>query len=366
MPSYLSKHRQLEITSMLLLLCLVTTLSSACDKAHEDDKALAAITESIQLPGGEAHEAPLASRLVITSEGKIYLDLGPLLARSADEAAETVEQIWDGANEPAARRAFALGTLAEGEEALRASLKAKKPLLDGLFEQKVISSDERYAVILAYDKRVKGPDALWASRAALSETFSSGYAATTTGALQIASPKMCAPAAASAPEDSDSTRGVRCEFCDQLAGRDGLEERDCLLPVIALADEGAYVWTYSAELGRESCMAGFANANKDAASADASRALSPHNALLLREGEQCPTVAGEKAGEDVIAFLKKMEMTLREPLCTQVRIAPMGKSWGDAVGLIEQSQAMPHFDTTMLAWQEVSEKDCQSAYLVTP
>ena len=61
-----------------------------------------------------------------------------------------------------------------------------------------------------------------------------------------------------------------------------------------------------------------------------------------------------------------MEMTLREPLCTQVRIAPMGKSWGDAVGLIEQSQAMPHFDTTMLAWQEVSEKDCQSAYLVTP
>jgi hypothetical protein len=360
-PSYPIKHGPAKIASTLLLPCLLILFASACDKEHQDDKALSEITQSIQLPSGEAQEAPPASRLVITSEGTLYLDLGPLLARSADEAAETVEQIWEEAGEPAARRAFALGTLAEGEDALRAKLETRKPLLEKLYKQKVISSYERHAVILAYDKRVAGPQALWASRAALAGTFSKGYAATTTGAIEIASPKACA---ATAPGDSDSSRGVRCEFCDQLAGRDGLEDRDCLLPVIAIADRGAYIWTYSAELGRESCVAGYAT--EDAASAGESRALSPHNALLLEDAKKCPTVEGDNLEESIVAFLGKMEMTLREPLCTQVRIAPMGKTWGDAVGLLERAQAMPLFDTAMLAWQEVAEKDCQRAYVITP
>ena len=83
MPSYPIKHGPAKIASTLLLPCLLILFASACDKEHQDDKALSEITQSIQLPSGEAQETPPASRLVITSEGTLYLDLGPLLARSA-------------------------------------------------------------------------------------------------------------------------------------------------------------------------------------------------------------------------------------------------------------------------------------------
>ena len=360
MPPYSQNTIQSNASSILFLLAI--TLATGCDKTHADDTALAKTLEAIELPVGEAQTAPVVSRLVVSQEGTLYLDLGPLLAKSADESAEVVARIWSDAGEPETRRAFALGTIDKGEEALRTQLEARKSLLDKLYEEKVISNEERHAVMLTYDKRIDSSAALDASSAALSIMFSKAYIATATGAIEVATPKTCAP---SKPDEDASSGGshVQCEFCEVLGGRDTLEDRECLIPVIELTEQGAFVWTHAAELGRESCHAGFASDPTAEASAGKTRALSPHNALVLEDANTCPTIKGAKLEESVPAFLKSLEMGLKEPLCSQARIAPAEGTWDDAVGVFQRVHAMPQFDAVMLASQKSDPEDCETAYI---
>lgn len=343
MPRHLARLEHGPRRAIVKLAALTLT-AAGCDRRHPDDAALAAAREQLSLAEAEtSRRGPETAAQVVLTQDAAIIDLAPLTAPGGDASEARLGELLEARGEAkTSRRAWRL----DEDGAIDADKLARR-LEAPLAIARELTGEERPAFTLQADANARGAD-VFAVAKALKGANARAFARVSAGALAPSALPTC-DEGARATEDALARR---CDVCDQLAGRDLQEERECAAPHVHVDAEGFIVRLLPTRRGPEGCVAIDASPSPPGAAGW-------RGAVATREGS-CPSA---RDAEALAALLEAIDAKIA--LCDHASLSASGDArWARAARAHEVLTSRLRIEH--VSWQPREAPSCEHTLAVAP